>query len=144
MSQLKCHLQDFPGCPVVKNLDTSAGDMGSVRGPGISHVPRGNWACAPQLLKLMLCSLCSQQEKPLQRSPYTATREEPSLTATRESPQLAKENQHNYKYINREINKTEVPSSPWSLPNLPCSLCIRLLSSHSPLPSLPQTLDIFV
>ena len=77
-------------------------------------------------------------------SPYTATREEPSLTATRESPQLAKENQHNYKYINREINKTEVPSSPWSLPNLPCSLCIRLLSSHSPLPSLPQTPDIFV
>ena len=27
MSQLKCHLQDFPGCPVVKNPPTNAGKV---------------------------------------------------------------------------------------------------------------------
>ena len=28
-----------PGCPVVMNLPCNAGDMGSIPGPGRSHVP---------------------------------------------------------------------------------------------------------
>ena len=34
--------QDSPGGPVVENLLASAGDMGSLPGPGRSHVPLGN------------------------------------------------------------------------------------------------------
>ena len=34
--------QDSPGGPVVKNLLASAGDMGSLPGPGRSHVPLSN------------------------------------------------------------------------------------------------------
>ena len=33
---------DFPGDPVVKNSPAKAGDMGSIPGPGRSHMPRGN------------------------------------------------------------------------------------------------------
>ena len=33
---------DFPGSPVVKNLSANAADMGSILGPGRSHMPRGN------------------------------------------------------------------------------------------------------
>ena len=29
---------DFPGAPVVKNLPANAGDMGSIPGPGRSHM----------------------------------------------------------------------------------------------------------
>lgn len=32
----------FPGGSVVKNSPTSAGDMGSIPGPGRSHVARSN------------------------------------------------------------------------------------------------------
>ena len=32
----------FPGGPVVKNPSASAKDMGSIPGPGRSHMPRGN------------------------------------------------------------------------------------------------------
>jgi len=34
--------QDFPGGPVVKNLLANAGDMGSIPGPGRSHMPWSN------------------------------------------------------------------------------------------------------
>ena len=33
---------DFPGCLVVKNLPTSAEDMGSISGPGRSHTLQDN------------------------------------------------------------------------------------------------------
>ena len=39
----------FPGGPV-KNPPCSAGDTGSIPGPGRFYMPRGNWAHAPQLL----------------------------------------------------------------------------------------------
>ena len=70
---------DFPGGAVVKNPPANAGDMGSIPGPGRSHMPRSNWACAPQLLSrrsrarepqlLRLCATTTearalQQEKP--------------------------------------------------------------------------------
>ena len=35
-------LWDFPGGAVVKNPPASAGDTGSIPGPGRSHMPRGN------------------------------------------------------------------------------------------------------
>ena len=41
---------DFPGDPVVKNLPANAEDTGSISGPGRSHMSKGNWACALQLL----------------------------------------------------------------------------------------------
>ena len=44
--------RDFPGGTVVKNLPANAGDTGSSPGPGRSHMPRSNWAHAPQLLSL--------------------------------------------------------------------------------------------
>ena len=52
---------DFPGGPVVKNQPANAGDWGSISGPGRSHMPRGNWARAPQLVSSgivepMLCN----------------------------------------------------------------------------------------
>ena len=33
---------DFPGGPVVDSLLTNEGDMGSIPGPGRSHMPRRN------------------------------------------------------------------------------------------------------
>ena len=33
---------NFPGDTVDKNLPTSAGDMGSIPGPGRFHMPQGN------------------------------------------------------------------------------------------------------
>ena len=35
-------LGDFPGGSVVRNLPANAGDMGSIAGPGRSHMPRSN------------------------------------------------------------------------------------------------------
>ena len=35
-------LWGFPGGPVVKNMPVSAGDTGSIPGPGRFHVPRGS------------------------------------------------------------------------------------------------------
>ena len=43
---------NFPGGAVVKNLPANAGDTGSIPGPGRSHMPRNNYARAPQLLSL--------------------------------------------------------------------------------------------
>ena len=83
---MKRNRWDFPGGTVVKNPPANAGDTGSSPVPGRSHMPRSNWACAPQLLSLrsralepQLLSLCAttteahaprahapQQEKPLQ------------------------------------------------------------------------------
>ena len=34
--------EDFPGGPVVKNPSANAGDMGSIPGPGRSHMPQDN------------------------------------------------------------------------------------------------------
>ena len=44
--------RDFPGGTVIKNPPASAGDTGSIPGPGRSHMPRSNEARAPQLLSL--------------------------------------------------------------------------------------------
>ena len=39
---LKQDSWDFPGGAVVKNPPANAGDMGSIPGPGRSHMPQGN------------------------------------------------------------------------------------------------------
>ena len=62
--------QVFPGGAVVKNLLANAGDTGSNPGPGRSHMPRSNWAHAPQLL-----SLCSRAHEPQLLSPHATTTE---------------------------------------------------------------------
>ena len=36
------YLRDFPGGAVVKNPPANAGDMGSIPGPGGSHMPQSN------------------------------------------------------------------------------------------------------
>ena len=38
----KNECRDFLGDAVVKNLPSNAGDMGSIPGPGRSHMPRSN------------------------------------------------------------------------------------------------------
>ena len=49
----KINKGDFPGGAVVKNLPANTGDMGSIPGPGRSHMPGATklvchnyWACA--------------------------------------------------------------------------------------------------
>ena len=49
---------------MVKNLPANAGDTGLIPGPERSHMPRGNWAHAPQLLSRHARPHALQQEKP--------------------------------------------------------------------------------
>ena len=70
---------DFPGGPVVKNPPANAGDAGLILGLGRFHLPRGNQACAPQLLKPV-----SLEPRLHKRSPCTAVKSSPRL------PQLEK------------------------------------------------------
>ena len=75
----------FPGGAVVENLPANAGDTGSSPGPGRSHIPRSNWAREPQLLSLLVWSLCSAtREATIVRGPRTAMKSGPRF------PQLEK------------------------------------------------------
>ena len=49
-SKMNEKFRDFPGGVVVKNPPANAGDMGLIPGPGRFHMPRSNYARAPQLL----------------------------------------------------------------------------------------------
>ena len=70
---------------MVENLPANAGDAGSSPGLGRSHMPRSNWACAPQLLSLRVWSLCpTTREAATVRGPRTAMKSGPR------SPQLEK------------------------------------------------------
>ena len=63
----------FPGGAVVENLPANAGDTGSSPGLGRSHMPRSDYARAPQLLSLRVWSLCSvTREAVTVRGPRTA------------------------------------------------------------------------
>ena len=55
---------------MVGNPPANARDMGLSPGPGRSHMPRSNWALAPQLL-----SLCSRAREPQLLSPHATTTE---------------------------------------------------------------------
>ena len=67
----KSGVLDFLGGPVVKNPPANAGDLGSIPGPGRSHMLQGSkpichnyWACA---LEPVICNKRSQcNEKPAQ------------------------------------------------------------------------------
>ena len=63
-------MQGFPGGAVVGSPPAGAGDTGSSPGPGGSHMPRSNWARAPQLL-----SLRSTAREPQLLSPHATTGE---------------------------------------------------------------------
>ena len=69
-------IRDFPGGTVVKNPPANAGDMGSIPGPGRSHMLQSNWTCAPQLL-----SLRSRAREPQLLSPHATTVEARTLRA---------------------------------------------------------------
>ena len=43
---LKLNIQNFPGSPVVENLPANAGEMGSIPGPGRSHMLQDLSSCA--------------------------------------------------------------------------------------------------
>ena len=45
-------MRDFPGGTMDKNLPANTGDTGLIPGLGRFHMPRGNLACALQLLSL--------------------------------------------------------------------------------------------
>ena len=92
---------------MVKNLPASAGDTGSGPGPGRSHMPWSNWACAPQLLSLRSRACGPQLLKPAHLEPVLRNKgghhnekpehhneEWPPLAATRESPRAAMKTQH--------------------------------------------------
>ena len=71
---LKMYKRGFPGGTVVKNPPANAGDTASSPDRGRSHMPRSNYARAPQLLSPRATTTearAPQQEKP----PLTATRE---------------------------------------------------------------------
>ena len=62
-------MEDFPGGTVVKNPPANEGDTGSSPGPGRSHMPRNNKACAPQLLSLRSGARMPQLPKPTRLEP---------------------------------------------------------------------------
>ena len=71
---------DFPGGAEDKNLPASAGDLGSIPGPGRFYMPRNNIACASQLLKPRIQRLCSAtREATPMRNTCTTAKSSPHL-----------------------------------------------------------------
>ena len=90
---------DFPGGPVAKSLPANAGDTSSIPGLGRFHIPRGNQACAPWLLKPTVRELHKRShcdEKHMCRK-----EEQPPLAETRGGPGTATETQHSQKQRNK-------------------------------------------
>ena len=60
-------MRDFPDGQMVKNLPCNAGDVGVIPGQRLrSHMPQGNQACVPQVLKPTQPRAFAPQQKPLQ------------------------------------------------------------------------------
>ena len=60
-------IKDIPGGTVDKNPPANARDMGLIPGLGSFHMPQGNKACVPPLLKSVLCNKrIHHNEKPAQ------------------------------------------------------------------------------
>ena len=75
----------FPGGAVVESLPANAGETGLSPGLGRSHMPWSNKARVPQLLSLLVWSLCSATRAAATvRGPRTAMKSGPC------SPQLEK------------------------------------------------------
>ena len=62
-------VHDFPGGPVVKSLPANAGDLGSIRVLGRSHMLQSNLAQAPRLLSPCPRPHALQQQKPHNEKP---------------------------------------------------------------------------
>ena len=93
-------MQGFPGGAVVEDLPANAGDTGSSPGLGRSHMPRSDWAREPQLLSLLVWSLCSAtREAAIVRGLHTAMKSGPCL------PQLEKALAWNEDPTQPKINK---------------------------------------
>ena len=83
---------------MVENRPANAGDTGSSPGLGGSHMPRSNYARAPQLLSLRVWSLCSATgEAATVKRPAHRDEEWSPLTATGESPRTKAKTQHTQK-----------------------------------------------
>ena len=106
----KTERRDFPGGTVDRNLPASAGDTGTIPDLGRFHMPRGNQARAPQLLrprsracelqllKPLSRELCSAtEETTVMRSPCTATKSNPHSSQLEKSPRAATKTQHSCK-----------------------------------------------
>ena len=92
----KAWILDFPGGAVVKNLPANAGDTGSSPGQGRSHMPRSNWARAPQLL-----SLRSRAHEPQLLSPRATSAE--ARTPRARAPQQEKPPQWEARAAQRRV-----------------------------------------
>ena len=72
---LKSNCRYFSGGPVVKNLPASAGDGGSIPGPGRSRVLWGSWARVPQLLSPQSRTREPQPEKAHTKTQHSQNQE---------------------------------------------------------------------
>ena len=73
---------------MVESLPANAGDMGSSPGLGGSHMPRSGWAREPQLLSLLVWSLCpATGGAAIVKGPRTAMKSGP-CTAMKSGPRL--------------------------------------------------------
>ena len=100
---------DFPGGPTVRNPPASAGEMGSVPGPGRFHMPRGNEA---DVLQIRTAESHESQnlrlatgEATAMRSLHTPPKGWTLLAATRESWQTAMMAQHGQKETDKPLKK---------------------------------------
>ena len=94
MAWLKIMAGGFPGGAVAGSLPANAGDTGSGPGPGRSHVPWGNWAREPRLLRPVRLEPVLQNERGHRSGrPAHHSEEWPPLTAARERPHAATKTQ---------------------------------------------------
>ena len=83
----------FPGGSVIKNSPANTGGMGSIPGPGRSHMQWSNQVYASQ--QLSLCSRAREsqllfsatREATVMRNLITTTREQPLLTTPKGEPE---------------------------------------------------------
>ena len=87
---------------MVENPPANAGDTGSSPGLGRSHMPRSNWARAPQLLSLRRLEpvLRNGRGRDSER-PKHRDEEWPPLAATGESPSTETKTQHSQNKLNK-------------------------------------------
>ena len=84
---------DFPGDPVVKNLPANAEDMGLISALEKFHMPRGNKAQTPQLMRPVDSRARAwHQENPPHKACAPQVESGPFF-ATRESLRIATKNQ---------------------------------------------------
>ena len=76
--QLKIPHGDFPGGPVVESPPANAGGMGSIPGPGSSHMLQENWAFVSQLLSPQVATPEAHHLEPVLHNKRSHCNEKPS------------------------------------------------------------------